>query len=329
MENKLTIIADASLFKESACLLRTFLTAIKGYRARKNNNDIEFGTAVHKFKAHWRNNPSDIGFATAVMMAKQHYANADMYVKSNKKYLTTDFLVQACNGYASKYRDDNFEIVQLPHEVNFNGNIIKAGTPLIEPITRFAFPYRITPTIELFIAGTMDEIGKWRGGRYCISDLKTTSVWNSDEYFKSYDLSPQLLTYRWALKKYAEAYPDSFLAEIDKDDPGAVIDGVFYAGADKPIEYKRSKIFTFKDWALKEFQMLVDRKVDSFIAEVEFCIKNNVVPLREGILNGACTTPYGPCKFAEVCRMPDDESRMTVLENNFKIEPYNPLAFGE
>ena len=213
---KTLIIADASLFKESSCILRTFYTAVAGYKAKKQNNDVEFGTALHKFKSHWRNNPSDIGYATAVVLAKNHYANADMHIKSNKKYLTIDFLVQACQQYAATYRNDSFGTVTIPHAIDLGlGRILPAGSKLIEPVTRFAFPYYVDDDVEILIAGTMDEIGKWHGGEYAIEDLKTTSVWNVDEFFKSYDLSPQLLTYRWALKKYAEEYPDSFLAEID------------------------------------------------------------------------------------------------------------------
>jgi hypothetical protein len=326
---KTLIIADASLFKEGACILRTFYTAVKGYKAKRNYNDIDFGSAVHKFKAHWRNDPSDMGYMVGIQLAKQSYAKADFHIKSNKKYLTAEFLQMACQGYASKYRDDSFKTVPIPHDWNFNGVVIPKGTNLIEPVTRFAFPYYVDDEVEILIAGTMDEIGKYVGGSYCIADLKTTSVWNSDEYFKGFDLSPQLLTYRWALRRYAEAYPDSFLAEIDKAGCGAIIDGVFYAGADKPIEYKRSKIYLFKERDLEEFTGLVHKFVHvDLIPAVKHWRKTGIIPPRYGILNGACTTPYGPCKFAEVCRMPD-ESRMSVLEGSFKTQDYNPLLFGE
>jgi hypothetical protein len=326
---KTLIIADASLFKESSCILRTFYTAVKGYKGKRQNNDIEFGTAFHKFKSHWRNDPSDAGYMMAMLLAQQHYDNTDYIIKSNKKYLTTKYLTDACAAYASKYRNDNFETVALPHPWQFNGTPIPAGTKLIEPVTRFSFPYYVDDTIEILIAGTMDEIGKWKAGMYCIADVKTTSVWNSDEYFRGFDLSPQLLTYRWAVRKYAEAYPESFIAEIDRDGVGAIIDGVFYAGADKPVEFKRSKIYQFKEHDLAEFEQLVASKINQLIGAVKHWQKTGAVPMREGILNGSCTTPYGPCKFAEVCRMPDDESRMSVLEGNFKQALYNPMTHGE
>lgn len=326
--NKTLIILDASALKDSSCLLRLFNTVVLGYKTKIDNNDIHFGTAFHKFRSIWRTNNDD--YMLALLTARNHYANTPMFVKSNKKYLTESFLTDTISAYAVKYKQDIFQPLTTPCEISlFDGATIPAGTKLIEPLTRFAFPYYVDDEVEVLVAGTIDELGQYRDGKICICDAKTTSVWNQEEYFRSYKLSPQLITYRWALRKYAREFPGSYLAELDASEICAMIDGIFYAGADKPVVFRRSETYNFSENDIDEFDRLVKYTVNLLVEAVRHWRKTNQEPLRYGLLNGSCQTPYGPCKYFGPCSAPDEESRTTMLEDHFKKAAYNPLTHGE
>jgi hypothetical protein len=324
----ITVIADASAFKESSCDLRLFLTTVEGYKGKNHNNDIEFGSAFHKFRAALRNGA---GFEVGMIMARNHYNEAEYTVKSNKKYLTTKFLELVCGGYATKYANDALVPVITPHDIALpNGDVIPRGSPLIEPTTRFAFPYYVDDVCEILIAGTIDELAQWKGtSGYVIVDAKTTSVWDVETYFRSYNLNPQMITYRWAIRQYALAYPDSFLALIDQQEVSAMIDGIFYAGETKPPEYRRSKPIIFSEQDIEEFGVLVKEKVAELVLDIHKFVETGKLPLRKGFLNGSCQTPYGPCKFFNVCAAPDAESRESILESHFNKGTYNPLTHGD
>src|SRR4051812_983967 len=198
---KTTVILDASAFKESSCLLRLFYTAVLGYRGKINSNDIEFGSAFHLFRAIFREKGLE-GLAEGVLAATRHFDTTPMTVKKNKQYLDRTFLQKCCVEYATKYEKDLFQVVRGDD-----------GEALLE--LKFGIPYYDDGEVEILLAGTIDEVGKFVNGIYCISDCKTSSVWNIEDYFRSYQMSPQLIFYRWILKKYAELYPNSIFSEIN------------------------------------------------------------------------------------------------------------------
>lgn len=321
--SKHTYIIDASAIKESSCQYRLFNKIVIGYRGKRNNNDIEWGQAFHKFRSHLRTHGKE-SFGEAMMIATQYYENTPMLIKPNKKYLTSTYLQRACLEYFTKYQNDLFEVVRTERDAED----IPAGTPLVEPITRFIFPYYVDDLMEVLMAGTMDEVGKFRNGVYSICDLKTTSVRDVESYFKSYDLSPQMLFYRWAVKQYAKSHPDSIIAKIESEDVYCFIDGVFTFGADK-IELHRSNIMPFPDAKLLEFELLLEETMSKFIELTRCYLMTGQLPPRYGMVNGACQTIYGPCMFFNGCSAPDLESREAIFDSSFKREFYNPLNWGE
>ena len=310
---KKLIIVDASALATSSCMLRFYNIVCEGYSSKLNNNDIEFGTAFHKFRASWRTHKDIV---KALSIARNYYRDTEMIVKSNKLYLTDTFLQRVCLEYSTKYEKDTFEPIEL--EVNNKKEI------MLE--LRFALPFYIDDEIEVLVAGTIDEVGKWRGGIYCICDAKTTSQWDIEKFFKKYYLDPQLLFYRWIFRKYAQTYPSSIYAKIENEsEVGIFIDGIFYKGKDQEIIFRRSNVFRFSDDILKEFESLVTDKIMSLVNYLKF----KQTPPREGIINGSCETKYDSCRFFHVCNAPDEESRKAILDFNFKKDFYNPLCHGE
>lgn len=311
-DGKLIVMVDASVISVSSCLLRMFYIAVEGYHGGLNSNDIEFGTAFHKMRAVFREFGYDEGYRRGLKEAKEYYENTPMAYKSRKKYLTTEFLITGCISYLEKYKKDTFD------------PIVVDGHTLVEQ--KFAIPYYCDDTLEIILCGTCDEIGKWRSGIYAIADLKTTASWNQEEYLDSYKASPQMMFYRWAIKQYAVAYPDSIFAKIDAEDCAVFIDGVFHKGASSPIEFQRSNMFMFKEHQIQRFDRMLKDKLGELIMAIKRWQDCGEHPWPEGLLNGACGTKFGLCQFANACTATDDEVRAAVL-SHFKKRHYNPLTF--
>lgn len=328
-KEKLTIMVSATALKSSGCMLRTYYQVFKGYRHGINANDIEFGSAFHIFREHFRAGEGDSNFAQAYHKAVEYYINTPMYIKSKKQYLTAAYLQQACLDYMTTYAKDDVKPVKV--ETSKLGGAIKAVeegqnvVPLLE--CKFAIPYYVDDDMEVIIAGTLDELAKIQSGIYVIEDCKTSAVWNVDEYFFMYQLNPQMYLYRWAIKELANLYPDSIWAEINNSEVGIQIDGVFHNGANK-ITFQRSPVEIFKPEKLVEFECLLERKMHDIIEMARGMIFG-AKPLREGIINGACQTVYGPCTYAKVCAAPDDFAREVLLERDFITKFFNPLSYNE
>ncbi len=314
---KTLVILDASALSNSACMLKLFRTVVQGYTSKLNSNDIEFGTAFHKFRRIFRDKGEN-GLALGIKVAKEHFINTPSHVKSNKQYLTPNFLMRICLEYAAKYVKDPFQVIR-----------IKDNTEALLEL-KFAFPYYVDDDMEILIAGTIDELGKHSNGITCICDAKTTAMWDVKKYFTSYELSCQLRFYKWALLQYIKAYPNSFLAEICKDEIGCMIDGIFYKGKDQEVIYQRSDVMLYNDDKdMLEMDRLIRRKVNDLIITIINWRGNSIFPLREGILIGACETRYDLCTFSRVCAAVDETTRDVMLDYDFIKKQYNPLTHGD
>lgn len=325
---KTTISIDASAIKESSCGLRLFYNVVIGYKEKFPNNDIVWGKAFHTFREKFRVTRNC--FAGMTLATKQ-FQTTPMHEKSNKQYLTTHFITDAAMQYEIEYENDMLDTVYVSPDfmqLNYNG---VDKVPLVEPVTRFSFPYIVEEDIDVLVCGTMDELAKQRGGNYLIVDCKTTGAWDIRSYFQGYHLDPQLLMYRFALKEYAKAHPDSIWDQIDKTQVGCMIEGVFYKGGTSggrpSITFKRSDPFYFQQWQLDEFDSLLTKICRSLIEDVRRWKTTGKLPLRQGISNSSCTTKYGLCKYFGACVKVDAEARESELEYHFIKKQYNPLNF--
>lgn len=316
---KLLIYLDASALGESSCMHRLFNNVIMGWTAAKQNNDMEFGSAVHKFRKVFRDK-GYAGWVDGLEEARTYYSNKPMFIR--KDYLTEEFLAKVCFAYANTYRNDSFETLRS-----------HSGEVLTE--LRFNFPYYIDDQIEILFAGTMDELGKFNHGAYGNGDLKVTSLWDKRKFFEGYRLSSQLRFYRWALREYAFRYPDSIFAEVEASgNVISFIDGVFHKPGTKgnmaEVEFARSENpIIFSKEELDEFGWMLQEKVHRFVELVHAWLRDGTLPIRDGILVRACQTVYGECKYSKVCPLPDQTSREMELENSFVKRSYDPMTHGD
>jgi len=308
MAEKLIIRIDASALKESSCLRRFYWNTISGYRSRVNTNDLEFGSAFHEFVRVMKGDPGN--YAAAVKAAQDRY-KVPMDIKEKKQYMTATYLTNLCISFWQEWVEkDDFETV------------VKDGKPLVE--LKFSYPYYADDQVEVLLCGTIDDICKHKHGTYALRDYKTTSVYDSVAYLSGYLLSPQLMFYKMIVDYYGRTYPNSLFGELSTKNIACFIDGVFLSGASKPPSFKRSDVFVFNARQMAEFEKLVNQRVMELVAYV----KQNVLPDRQGMVNGACQTVYGKCKYFNACIQSDEIGTIAALNKHFIQAEYNPLKFG-
>lgn len=333
---KTVVMLDASALKNATCIRELFFNVVIGYYTKGINNDTHLGSCVHKFRSIYRVTGNEL---LALHEARKHWKKHEdkLYIKPKKKYITIDFMQSICLDYASKYQPGHWGDSKL---------VIDGATqqPLVEPYSRFIFPFKSEPDVDIMIAGTMDEVDfvestSWFSGSsgYTIEDLKVSGAFNTYQFFDDYILNPQLIMYRWAIKKYAAASPNSIWAKIDKSpNVGARIDGIFYRApkqsGDDPehpsIELKRGKVIIFKDWMLDEFEKGVSGIADKLIHYIRRWKTLGELPPREGMLTNHCgDRKFDVCNYCSACSAIDDEQRDSILEQTFDKRLYNPMTW--
>ncbi len=310
MHSKVILRVDASALKESACTRRFYWNCVAGYRARLNTNDIEFGSAVHEFIRVMKCNPGR--YDLAVKAAQDRY-KVPMEQKPDKVYMTAEYLTKTCMNFWQQWVEkDDYQ------------TLVVNGQPLVEQ--KFSYPYYVDDVVEVLLCGTIDDLCQHKStNAYGIRDYKTTSVYKKDQYLAGYMLSPQLMFYRLIATYYGRTYPESVLGQLATKGAACFIDGIFLQGASKPAEFKRSEIFQFNERQMLEFEKLVAERIQNLVKYV----KADILPAREGMINGACQTVYGQCKYFGPCTQSDEVGEYHMLNRYFIQQEYNPLQFDQ
>jgi len=303
------ILLNSSAIRQQACDRRLYLIVKEGWRNKLNNNDIEFGSAFHKFASTVEEHPNDTGFPLGILAAKKYFDETPMFIKSKKKYLTTQHLLKVCTDWYNGVRgQDEFELLRTDE-----------GKALVE--IPFQIPLLSADGYDVDIVGTIDRVGKFRNGCWAIRDYKTTSSYDAEEYLESYSMSVQLRLYIWAFLQICKTAPEgSPLRNLTIANCGCMIDGIFLNGADK-FHFKSSRVFYLKQEDMDEFESELRKSALNLIN----LYKDEQLPARTGIMCGACETKYGKCDFFNACASPDMISFKHVLNKNMHQVEYNPL----
>lgn len=304
--SKPIIKLNASSLRESACWRRWWMTVMDGYRQELMPNDVEYGSAFHTFIA----TAKKTGELLLGQKAAKDYMKKPMIVKPKKKYMTTEHLLATCFEYWDKYGDGKDEHETITH----NGKL------LVE--LEFSIPYYQDSHCEILLEGTIDDLCKTKRGGYAIRDYKTTTVSDTGDYLRGYELSTQLMFYRKAIMWYGATYPDSVFAQFAATNFALFIDGVFLRGEKGEREFIRSDMLFVEPEKADEF----DRMLDRTCKHISELVQAGALPDREGMINDACTTKYGRCKFFNYCSAKDSVIRAHVLKRDFIQRSYDPLA---
>ena len=308
-QTKIEINLDSTVLSHSGCMLAIKRKVIDGYTEPRPGASLNYGVAVHKYIDTMFQTHGHIPTATKAAMEAFNVPKEDKYksphLSDPEHMITTAF--NAWEMWVSK--DEQFQVL----EIN--------GKPCTE--MTFSFPYYEDEWIKVNLCGTIDSIGKIKGGCHAIRDFKTTSTWDDKNYFKTYELSRQLRFYVLALKIMSQRFPDSILGRIGATSVGAFIDAIFIKPAANENKYGRSDVYQYSEKDMAQFEITLGR----FILQLSHAIRENLY-LKEGILNGQCETKWGKCLFWNCCTV-DDNIAEILLKRDFVVRKFDPLRYNE
>lgn len=327
MSNKITLRFDASSMVESACNYRLKLIVVDGFREKLPWNDVQYGSAFHKFISEMFITK---GHVAKSLQAAYEIFNRPCQVRDNKKHLTERHLTKTCLDYWEHFaQKDNFEVFSV-------GN-----RPLVE--VDFCIKIYEDEKYIIEVAGTIDKIGQIINGPYAIGDYKTHSLWsmyksqdgkanakerefNIKKYFKSHEMATQLRFYLTWLRAKGRENPDTEFGKICSSKSfGAFIDGVFLSSTEDTL-FRRSEMFMWKPEELDEFEFLMRERIVRF---VQLLHKYPDYAMRDGLTCGACVDGKYPCGFTGICQHGELKIRQMILKQHFIQRQYNPLEFSK
>lgn len=354
MIQKLSLNLDATVLGHSGCiraLMNTILGDVNtpelgGYREKVLSVNLVYGIAVHayidtmyKTGGHIptaRNKALEL-FNTIpfipdrkkAWMSDQKHLNVTcqqvwtefVEQESNFKLLEIQQKCPSCDGsktMQSKLIDENTSMTLVQcSRCNGTGLIIGPATEI-----NFKIPYYEDDIIKVYLCGTIDRIGKFTNGCYCIRDWKTTSSWE-EGYFTQYELSRQLRLYTLAVKLMGQMHPDSVIGQVGLTEFRTAIDGIFLRANANETNVQMSDTFYYNEKDLAEFRKTLDDK----ILEISNAVRTQYFP-KQGILTGACEKKFSRCLYWAVCKS-NDEIAQVLLNRDFKRAPFNPLAYNK
>lgn len=309
-EQPLEINLSSSGLKTSGCMLNLYRTVVEGYKEKAMPARIIYGVAGHKFIQTMYMTGGHI--PTAREEATKVF-NSIPRIDDKKSPHLSDLNhmlgVALWTWELCVVKDDEFEILQLD------------GKPAVE--INFSIPYFEDKYVKINWCGTMDRIGKIKGGIFIVPDWKFTSSWSEQEYFKQYEMSRAPRGYVLSLRLMSEMYPDSILGQVGKGVVGARFDGIFIKPSINDVKFARSNVFKYTEQDLAEFRMLLDDKC----REISQAVKTGYYP-KQGLINGSCEGKWGKCSFWNVCQQPEVIANV-LLKRDFNKVPFNPLNYND
>jgi len=308
--SKLEINLSSSALGHAGCVLNLHRTIAEGYKEKAMASRMIYGVGFHKF--------TDVMYKTGghIPTARDEAIKAFASIPridDRKSMHLSDVnhmhSVALINWTVNVMKDTEFDILELND---------KPASELT-----FSLPIWEDEVAKYNWCGTIDRLGKIRGGCYVIKDWKSTSTWNIADYFTTYEMARQPRGYVLALKMMHELYPDSALGKIGATKVGAQFDGVFIKPAINDVRFAKSIVFQYEDKEIEEFKQLIISECQ----KLSMAIATNKFP-KQGIVNGSCLGKWGKCAFWNVCQHPEAVANV-LLKRDFDKKPFNPLAYND
>jgi len=311
----LKLKVSATALGKSPCIRNLMWTIRDGYKEEFMPAKMVYGIAVHKFV--------DVMYktgnvASAFSAAKKAFDLPKLDDRKSLHLSDQKHMITTCANLWNDFiqSDYNFEVVVID------------GVPLTEQTFSMDSFYE-DEFVSIDIQGTLDKIGKFKGGCYAIGDWKTTSAWDTKSYFTRYDLARQLFIYRLAMLHASKTNPESTLGRIGKSNMGCFIDAIFLKPDANDNKVIRSDVDykTATDMQRFEAELKFQCKLISYRLQRAATEHPDYLP-KEGIVNGTCESKWGLCSFWNVC-VADDAVAKVLLSRDFIQKPFNPLDYNE
>lgn len=294
---RVIVMLNASLYKESNCLRKVQLKAILGLGSGGTEKDykMEYGTAFHKALVVLYSKGT---LEAAIQAAFDHFFG--VYVPDNE-WRNSGHLIKTIMDYHNTYGKADMLTA------NFD---LLTNKPMLEQT--FAIPFYRTDRVEILLCGTIDMIGTYMG-QLVIVDHKTTSLTQIETYLRSYELSPQLLTYVYV---HSVLFPGISV--------GAMINGIFLGRTGKN-NFKRSDIFNFSENHLASFKYHLTQRAEAIAENLEAQIDNIADAFPPNYT--CCEQKFGQCEYAPICLCTTPSDMLSIANSNYIAGRYDPLRF--
>lgn len=309
-KRKLVFLDASSLGNYGNCPRALYYNNYLGLRINNLvSAPLHFGSCYHIFAEHYIKSGD---FTLALSKAQAAFAAVRMEQSKLFKHLDAGFLANVCLT-AQRFMDEKqFEFLSVTDPLGVTRWLCEI---------KFVEPLIVKPGIAILMSGTADMCIKYRGGQYVIADWKTTNSVDIDKYLASYNLSAQLLAYRWFIWIKSKKYPRSIYAKMG-DKIGTQIFAIA-TSAPKMGEVTKSEVFTFSEDHILAFDKALRRRAEMLLDHLE---KEEVPPM-EGLLTGECAPKFGMCQYVPLCNAVSDEHRDGIMSQRYICKPYNPLEF--
>ena len=290
---------DASLYKETDCLRYVLYKLIYGYSTNSGmvtkEAKMEYGTAGHKFlQARYDGKSLEEQLAAA----HEHFSDPSIVV-ADSEWRNIGHLTNTLVTYDMYYKQNGDHITPTATE------------------QRFMYPFYKTDKVEVLVCGTADLRGEYFQQGAAIIDHKFTAAWNKYEYLGEYDLSVQLMLYKWICDKLFNA------------DHGCMINGIFISKV-KPASFMRSDLLRFSSEQIGCMVAHLRSKVIAIVEALEYMLAYNSDELFTPNYC-ACIKRYGekasPCAYTMLCKQPRMEEAIAIADSMFEKKSYNPMLF--
>jgi len=349
MPDKVVIKLNASSLPYTKCVLRWYRTCVQGYKETLAPAKVVYGIAVHAFIDAMYKTDGDIKLARDKAWKAFRVPKFD---DNKSKHLSDEtHLLPTCYNLWEDYvlKEHDFDVIMLRSKCFYcegkgwinSSATVDSKAPCLhcdstgyreQPATEvtFSIKYYEDDYIIVYLEGTLDRIGKVKGGCYAIRDWKNTSAWDIDKFLSAFEMRTQQRFYVLSLKLMAELEPKSILGQVGATNVGSIIDGIFLKPRVSENVYRQSDFFSLKDSTLKEYREELDRLIN----HLSYNISRNSWDRKEGILNGACEAQYSEgavykCPFWFVCCAQDKAVSDLLLKRDFVIKPFDPLHHNE
>lgn len=284
-------------------------------------NDIHYGTCFHLYMQVLAQTNGDHDAAQKAAI-KCWVDKENIITRSKKEYIDLYFLMYSIEKFHKQYGHNT--------PISFEGFSFHRNSqdiPFVEQ--KLVLPYYQSDEFDLNIVGTVDCLGSI-GQAFVLLDYKTTSAYDSTDFFSKYEISNQMLLYTWVIRQMIKLNPNSELAEIFSQHPafGCTIMGAFHKKGN--VVFQRGPIMYFPERRMEMFENALYAKLDTILRMCKKFIRTPNVNTYEGLVNGTCKM-YGAagCDFVQACLTSRLDDEMAVLNASFNKSPYNPLTTHE
>lgn len=307
------VFVDASGLKDTGCFRKFYWSCVKGFRIADGADvydlKIEYGTAFHKFLELWYRG---VAFDEATKAAQVYYDKilvaTPWALQSEYEFRSMTHLIKSIEAYAKQY----------PREYD--------GLKAQATEQKFCFPFWKNDRITIMLCGTIDFVGTYHDIPV-ICDHKTTASYVTKNYFDQYELGIQTMFYSW-IWNYLNKDKEKFR--------GAVVNGIFVKkptdkaaklGQFDGVKFERSRLFEYTDAQMRFFSTWMNSKMHLIQHYLSAPLENQPAFFESNYDLTFCKTPFGQCKFYNVCKSPPS-AQQSILKNMFQPSTYMPLLFG-